>query len=227
MLSTLDMMPRLSTFVLLCWISLTHKVSGFSSRSSITAKSTTSLSYAIVYPDDEPSEPSDPIALDLAEDASREVTKMMMWAEAMGVQRGDGCTLSPETKDKNKDVHVVAKQDLPNGSPVFYVPEELILSSNKAMVEFRYSDNMVEEFLLAESMETAEGMISHMEKESEIRHFYLMLKILKEVEKGKDSAWFHWLDSLPRFYSNAASMSPFCLLCLPPLMKKLAEKEEK
>mmetsp|Transcript_28921 Transcript_28921/g.46919 ORF Transcript_28921/g.46919 Transcript_28921/m.46919 type:complete len:546 (-) Transcript_28921:24-1661(-) len=220
--------------LLLCCICTRTKVSGFSSRSSIIKyhhrhthgpKSTTSLSYAIVYPDDEPSEPIDPIALDLAEDANREVTKMMMWAEAMGVQRGEGCTLSPETNDMNKDVHVVAKQDLPNGSPVFYVPEELILSSNKAMVEFRYSDNMVEEFLLAESMEIAEGMIYSMEKESEIRHFYLMLKILKEVEKGKDSAWFHWLDSLPRFYSNAVSMSPFCLLCLPPLMKKLAEEE--
>jgi len=150
---------------------------------------------------------------------------MMLWAEAMGVQRGTGCTLSPETNDIHKDVHVIAKEDLPNGSPVLYVPEELILSSNKAMVEFRYSEDMMEEFLLAENMQLAEGMIYNLQKESEIRYFYLMLKILKEVEKGKDSVWFHWLDSLPRFYSNAVSMSPFCLLCLPPLMKKLAQEE--
>jgi len=222
-------------FVLLCICSTTHVVSAFSSsRSSIitahhhvqsTTTTTTSLSYAIVYPEEETSEPIDPVEIDLAEDANREVTKMMLWGEHNGVLRGEGVTLSPESNDNNKDVYVVTKQDLPYGSPVLYVPEELVLSSNKAMVEFRYSDNMIEEFLLAENMKMAEGMIYGMGAESEIRHFYLMLKILKEVEKGRDSPWFHWLDSLPRYYSNAAGMSPFCLLCLPPLMKKLAEEE--
>jgi len=232
--TTTDRMLFLFLFFVLCICSTSsHVVSAFSSsRSSITAHnhhrfetSSSSLSYAIVYPEEETSEPIDPVALDLAEDANREVTKMMIWAEQNGVLRGEGVTLSPESNDNNKDVYVVAKQDLPNGSPVIYVPEDLILSSNKAMVEFRYSDNMVEEFLLAENMKMAEDMIRGMGAESEIRHFYLMLKILKEIEKGRDSLWFHWLDSLPRFYSNAAGMSPFCLLCLPPLMKKLAEEE--
>ena len=188
--------------------------------------SATSLYYSIVFPEEETPEPIDPIPLDLAENANRETTKMMVWAQTNGILRGEGCTLSPpQSNDNNKDVYVISTQDLPTGSPVLYVPEELILSSNKAMVEFRYSEDMMEEFLLAEGMQLAEDMIYSTGTESEIRHFYLMLKILKEVEKGKESPWFHWLDSLPRYYSNAASMSPFCLLCLPPLMKKMAEKE--
>ena len=238
-ISCLKQMKRKITMVLfislvLCTICITSKVVGFSSLSTIYShkhqlhRRSTSLSYAIIYPDEEeeePSEPIDPVVLDLAEDASREVTKMMVWAKSNGVQSGEGCTLSPESNDNNKDVYVMAMEDLSAGSPVFYVPEELILSSNKAMEEFRYSEDMMEEFLLAENMETAEGIIYSMGAESEIQHFYLMLKILKEVEKGRDSPWFDWLDSLPRYYSNAVSMSPFCLLCLPPLMKKLAEEE--
>ncbi|KAL7450513.1 hypothetical protein ACHAWC_002422, partial [Mediolabrus comicus] len=237
--------PRLLTMtVLLIWLSvcicsrsssIIDVVSGFSSssssissrrrRSTMTATST-SLSYAIVFPEEEaPSEPIDPLAIDLAEDATREITKMMVWAENYGVQRGEGCTLSPMTSDYNKDVHIMATQDLPSGSPIVYVPEELILSSSKAMEEFRYSEDMTEEFRLASQMKVSEEMINSTGCESEIRHFYLMLKILKEVERGRESPWFDWLDSLPRYYSNAASMSQFCLLCLPPLMKKLAEEE--
>ena len=30
---------------------------------------------------------------------------------------------------------------------------------------------------------------------------------------------------LPRYYTNAASMTPYCCLCLPGLMRKLAVKE--
>ena len=35
----------------------------------------------------------------------------------------------------------------------------------------------------------------------------------------------YYLTSLPRYYTNAASMTPFCCLCLPSLMRKLAVKE--
>ena len=53
----------------------------------------------------------------------------------------------------------------------------------------------------------------------------LMSKLLVEIEKGEQSDWYPWLNSLPRYYTNAASMTPFCCLCLPSLMRKLAVKE--
>jgi len=50
-------------------------------------------------------------------------------------------------------------------------------------------------------------------------------KILVELQKGDQSPWYHYLNSLPRYYTNAASMTPFCCLCLPSLMRKLAVRE--
>lgn len=42
---------------------------------------------------------------------------------------------------------------------------------------------------------------------------------------GEQSQWFPWLNSLPRYYSNGASMTPFCFECLPPLVGQLAANE--
>ena len=39
------------------------------------------------------------------------------------------------------------------------------------------------------------------------------------------SPWFPWLNSLPRYFENAVSMTSFCVNCLPPLMRKLNEDE--
>ena len=61
--------------------------------------------------------------------------------------------------------------------------------------------------------------------ESQYRQWYLMLKILSEIQKGRDSPWYAWLNSLPRYYQNAPAMTDFCLQCLPPLMRKQAEEE--
>jgi len=103
---------------------------------------------------------------------------------------------------------------IPGGTPVLCVPQELILSANKAMEEFP-----------KESMRAAEKIVYSVNADSEIRYWYLMVKLLVELEKGEQSAWFPWLNSLPRYYTNAASMTPFCCLCLPSLMRKLAVKE--
>ena len=53
----------------------------------------------------------------------------------------------------------------------------------------------------------------------------LTIKILVELQKGDQSPWYPYLNSLPRYFTNAASMTPFCCLCLPSLMRKLAVRE--
>lgn len=73
----------------------------------------------------------------------------------------------------------------------------MILSSNKAAAELRTDD-----------MEDAEKLLKSLNAEDEIRQFYLMIKVLLELEKGQDSPWFPWFNSLPRYYTNAASMTP-------------------
>ena len=37
--------------------------------------------------------------------------------------------------------------------------------------------------------------------------FRLMVKVLVEYEKGQDSPWFPWLNSLPRLFYNGVSMT--------------------
>lgn len=156
-------------------------------------------------------------AIDIAENAAREISWMESWATDNGIQRIDGFNLVEEMNDMNgsKEVYATTLQDVAAGSPVLVVPEALILSSSKAMAELRTPE-----------MEEAEAVLTNNGAfESEYRHWYLMLKVLKEIQNGRDSPWFHWLNSLPRIYTNAASMTDFCMQCLPPLMRKLAEEE--
>ena len=138
---------------------------------------------------------------------------MEMWAVDNGIQRADCFKLNEEIKGK-KEVYAYTNQDVSKGTPVVYVPEHLILSSNKAIAELRTAD-----------MEQSEQYVISKDGESQSRQWYLMLKILNEIQLGRDSPWYGWLNSLPRYYENAAAMTDFCLQCLPPLMRKLAEEE--
>ena len=138
---------------------------------------------------------------------------MEMWASDNGIQRAECLKLHEEKKGK-KEVYAYTNQDVPAETPVLFVPEHLILSSNKAIAELRTPD-----------MVQSEQYVISKDADSQSRQWYLMLKILKEIQLGRDSPWFAWLNSLPRYYENAAAMTEYCLQCLPPLMRKLAEEE--
>ncbi|KAL9188859.1 hypothetical protein ACHAXT_011349 [Thalassiosira profunda] len=155
-------------------------------------------------------------SVDVAENAARNTFAFDLWANNNGIQRVDGFKLVDEggERDLDRQVYATTTTDVPSGSPVLFVPEALILSSNKAIAELRGPE-----------MEEVELYLANAEAETQYRQYYLMLKILLEVQKGRESQWYQWLDSLPRFFTNACSMTDFCLLCLPPLMKKLAEEE--
>lgn len=58
-----------------------------------------------------------------------------------------------------------------------------------------------------------------------VSEFYLTVKLLVEYEKGDQSPYYPWLDSLPRLYYNAVSMTSFCYECLPPLVFSLSREE--
>lgn len=102
--------------------------------------------------------------------------------------------------------------NLPAETPVLYVPEAMILSSRKAQQEFG-------------KVETAEQRLVSSKAADHIPHFYLFLKILREYETAEQSPWYPWLNSLPRYYSNGASMTPFCFDCLPPLVGWMATND--
>ena len=161
------------------------------------------------------------------ENAPRDIQSFQEWAQACEVQRVEGFQLTvPSGEDddayiiqqglglENVDVFAMTTMYLPANSPVLWVPSQMILSSHRAMEELRSQD-----------MEAAEKCIENSNANTELRQYYLMLKILVEYEKGQTSPWFPWLNALPRYFSNAVSMTPFCYKCLPSLMASLAMKE--
>jgi len=159
--------------------------------------------------------------VDVQENAPRDIQTMEQWVYQCGVQGTDGLQLVSDSDigasadgmhQQHFDASLMTSYDIPANSPVLFVPSEMILSSNKAVEEFG-------------RLEDAEKLITSLNAESQFRQYYLMLKILVEWERGDESPWFPWLNSLPRYYSNAASMTPFCYKCLPSLMASLAMKE--
>jgi hypothetical protein len=157
----------------------------------------------------------DYLSIDISEDAERNIMAFdLMWTSGGGILRCDGFKLVEEDR-KARNVYASTSIDLPGGSPVLFVPEALILSSAKAMAELR----------VLPDMEGAERRITDAGGGSEYRQYYLMLKVLYELQRGKGSPWYQWLNSLPRYYSNAPAMTDYCLLCLPPLMRKLVGEE--
>ena len=161
------------------------------------------------------------------ENSPRDIQSLQEWAQACEVQRAEGFQLTVPSSDdddayiiqqelglENVDVFATTTMDIPANSPVLWVPAQMILSSHRAMEELRSQD-----------MEAAEQRIEKSNANTELRQYYLMLKILVEYEKGQASPWFLWLNALPRYFSNAVSMTPFCYRCLPSLMASLAMKE--
>jgi len=150
--------------------------------------------------------------INIEEEAPRDVQSFEEWALYNGIQRADGFQLVGEDIDGFLDVSAYTTQDMPAGSDVLYIPNEMILSSTKAMEEFG-------------RIPEAEQLLRDAGYESEIRHYYLMLKILSELDKGENSPYYLYFNSLPRYFANGASMILFCYTCIPPLVASLCKEE--
>lgn len=106
-------------------------------------------------------------SIDVDEDAPRDVQTFEEWAYNYGAQRSDGFQL---VSDDGMDVYAATSQDLPTGTPVVFVPEHMILSSTKAMSELRTPE-----------MNGAEKVVLSVNAESEMRHYYIMLKVWLDI----------------------------------------------
>lgn len=145
--------------------------------------------------------------IDITENAQRDVPSLYEWAANYGVQTAESFEL---TSQDGLDVYAITNQNLATDTPVVCVPKDLILTGSKARYEFGSEASAAERTL----------------KLSDHTPFYLFLKVLKEYELGENSPWYTWLNSMPRFYSNAASMTDFCYSCLPPYAAKQSQLEK-
>jgi len=112
----------------------------------------------------------------------------------------------------------MTSENLPAGAPVVGVPANMILSSQRVKQELEQMSSRggVQDAVKQLGMIGAAGCTPE---------FYLTVKILLELERGDQSPYFPWLDSLPRLFFNAASMTDFCYECLPPLVFRLSREE--
>lgn len=148
----------------------------------------------------------------ISEYVQRQVQPMEEWATTYGVQKAEGVQLySMDTTD----YEVITQSPISAGSFVLYVPSHMILSSNAVQQEFGYT------------LEEAEMALVNLDWEEEQRLplFRLMIKLLTEIEKGPESVYDPWLESLPKTFYNGVSMTDACFACLPTYAAMLARNE--
>ncbi|KAL7480410.1 hypothetical protein ACHAW6_006100 [Cyclotella cf. meneghiniana] len=145
-------------------------------------------------------------SIDIAETAPRDISSFREWATNYGIQTADCFELAGDVVD----VYATTNRDVAAESAVLYVPKELMLAASTAMQELGAEANGAEQSI----------------DPSDHAAFYLFLKVLTEYELGDQSPWCGWLNSLPRYYSNGASMTDFCFGCLPPYAAGLALSEK-
>jgi hypothetical protein len=132
-----------------------------------------------------------------------DVYAMAEWASNYGgIQQATGVGVA--TYDGN-DYFQATQVDIPAGTCITYVPSDLVISSSRAVREFGRTLSSCEKQL------TKAGVSA-----DAIPLFRVFFKILAEYEKGDQSPWFPWLDSLPKSYDNGASMTYECFDILPP-----------
>jgi hypothetical protein len=149
----------------------------------------------------------------VSEGATRDIGSLPEWASNCGVQTSDCFQLVASEEDGLDNVYAITNRDCPNESPLLSIPNELMLTGSKAREEF------------GGEAATAEQMLLGFYGADEVWQFYLFLKLLKEYARGESSQWGPWLNSLPRYFSNGASMTDFCYGCLPPYAAGLALAE--
>jgi len=144
--------------------------------------------------------------------AERDTYSMDEWAAQYGAQKADGVEL---TTIDGADFQLVANNGVGAGQTVLYVPSDIVIASDAVMNEFGGSLQQAEQALVQLDHGT----------QARLPLFRLMVKILAEYEKGQESPFYPWLNSLPRQFFNGVSMSDACFACLPPYAGWLASTE--
>lgn len=155
-------------------------------------------------------------AINIAESAPRDVYTMQDWAiNNCGVQTSDGFEILSYEGPTGEDFYAATNQDITGGGPVLFVPNQMIISSSSVQQE------------LGDGLAQAENELIQNNCGELVPMFRLFIKILFEYERGVDSPWYPWLNSLPRMYNTGASMTYACFDCLPPYAAWLAVIERK
>ena len=150
---------------------------------------------------------NDGYVVDITEGVPRDIQYMQEWAYNCGEQHAESIQLTCDD-GWGLDYYPVTSDFISAGTCVMYVPSNMFLTSYGAKQEY------------GQQLES-EKLIGNLAGADQFPLFYLFLKLVVEYELGQDSAWYPWLNSLPRTFNNGAAMTPSCYDCLPPLAAKL------
>ena len=129
----------------------------------------------------------------ISEYATREVLPMETWASFNGMQKAEGVELY--TSD-DKDYELITQSPITAGSTILYVPSDIVLNSDSILYE------------MGDYIAEAEASLVEIESTAQrLPLFRLMVKILVEYEQLEKSAYYPWLNSLPRVFYNGVAMT--------------------
>lgn len=129
--------------------------------------------------------------LNIDEQAERDVGAMDEWATMCEVQRGDGFQL---TTEDGMDYSAMTTADIAEGSPILCIPGNMIISTSSVRAELG-------------GQEAAVDFLTRNGSGDQVGKFFVFLKMMAEYEQGDQSPYFPWLNSLPRLFFNAISMT--------------------
>jgi hypothetical protein len=129
--------------------------------------------------------------IDISENAQRDVGAMDEWASMCEVQRADGFQL---TTEDGLNFSALTTQEIAEGSPILCIPGNMIISTSSVKAELGSQDAAVD-------------YLSRVGSGDQVGKFFLFAKIMAEYEQGDQSPYFPWMNSLPRMFFNAISMT--------------------
>lgn len=155
--------------------------------------------------------------------SERDVYSMEQWATQYGMQKADGVELYSE--DGGSDYALMTNSGASAGESIIWVPASIVINSASVEQEFGAGCLQEAEAVLIKVDEFAAMKGKNTDSFYRLPLFRLMVRILAEWEKGEDSIYFPWLNSLPRQFYNGSSMTKRCFECLPPYAGWLASNE--
>jgi hypothetical protein len=150
-------------------------------------------------------QPTNLYSIDVSESAPRDISSLLEWSSNVGIQYDLTLTSSTDADSSKEDVLAIATRDLQAGECVLYVPNEVMLTTN--------------------SMQQFDNSAANLHP-SELPAFSLFLQLLEQYQLDTESPYYGYLNSLPRYYTNGASMTDFCFGCLPPYAAGLALEDK-
>jgi hypothetical protein len=140
---------------------------------------------------------------------------LTQWAADKGVLLGKGVSWIPTIEgDEEADWNIGLDGEAQTADRVLFIPRDIIFNS------------LVIEQGLRESIpgwKNATEYITSRHCDDQLAQYCLWIQILLELDRGVQSQWYPWIQSLPRTFSNALYMDMVELDYLPPYAWSLAK----